>query len=271
MPKSCCSPSTASSNASAILRLCARRLLGRRRSAGAAAPDLGRKARRKPDRLRYRPRLAASRPRPTHRQRGLRGRRPSSSPPNQAEVEARPFVRHLREVRSTDRRPHSAGASFRQHHAVRRGAVESLGVALCHASRRSSTTAAVPRSRRFTSAPACRHRPSRPSARRIEALQDASYLVGEPGGQGQLKRGMVERVLSRCDNGDLDDTAPLLGLLHRFATEAAREESPPSIAKRSSPRIASCSNPAISAKRRNRAVWPCPGSALSEILWNVPR
>jgi hypothetical protein len=58
----------------------------------------------------------------------------------------------------------------------------------------------------------------------IEALQEASYLIGEPGGQGQLKRGMVERVLSRCDSGEVDNTAPLLGLLRRFATEAAREE-----------------------------------------------
>jgi hypothetical protein len=58
----------------------------------------------------------------------------------------------------------------------------------------------------------------------LEALQEASYLVAAPGGQGQLKRGMIERVLMGCDCGELGDTAPLLSLLRRFATEAAREE-----------------------------------------------
>jgi uncharacterized protein (DUF2336 family) len=58
----------------------------------------------------------------------------------------------------------------------------------------------------------------------FEVLSDAEYLFGEPGGQGQLKRGMVERVLERCDRDRIDDTAPLLGLLRRFAAEAARDE-----------------------------------------------
>jgi hypothetical protein len=40
----------------------------------------------------------------------------------------------------------------------------------------------------------------------------------------RLKRRMIERVLTRCENEDLDELAPLLTLLRRFATEAAREE-----------------------------------------------
>ena len=35
---------------------------------------------------------------------------------------------------------------------------------------------------------------------------------------------MIERVLTRCEDEDLGELAPLLTLLRRFATEAAREE-----------------------------------------------
>jgi hypothetical protein len=35
---------------------------------------------------------------------------------------------------------------------------------------------------------------------------------------------MIERVLTRCEDADLGEVAPLLTLLRRFATEAAREE-----------------------------------------------
>jgi uncharacterized protein (DUF2336 family) len=40
----------------------------------------------------------------------------------------------------------------------------------------------------------------------------------------RLKRRMVERVLTRCEQSSLDDIEPLMTLLRRFATEAAREE-----------------------------------------------
>ena len=46
----------------------------------------------------------------------------------------------------------------------------------------------------------------------------------EPGGAARLKRRMIERVLTRCEDADLGELAPLLTLLRRFATEAAREE-----------------------------------------------
>ncbi len=56
----------------------------------------------------------------------------------------------------------------------------------------------------------------------VEALREGALL--EPGGATRLKRRMIERVLTRCENEDIDDLAPLLTLLRRFATEAAREE-----------------------------------------------
>jgi uncharacterized protein (DUF2336 family) len=56
----------------------------------------------------------------------------------------------------------------------------------------------------------------------IEAMREG-YL-GEPGGAARLKRRMIERVLTRCEDAELGDLAPLLTLLRRFATEAAREE-----------------------------------------------
>ncbi len=46
----------------------------------------------------------------------------------------------------------------------------------------------------------------------------------EPGGAARLKRRMIERVLTRCEDADIGELAPLLTLLRRFATEAAREE-----------------------------------------------
>lgn len=49
-------------------------------------------------------------------------------------------------------------------------------------------------------------------------------FLGEPGGAARLKRRMIERVLTRCENEALGDLEPLLTLLRRFATEAAREE-----------------------------------------------
>ncbi len=56
----------------------------------------------------------------------------------------------------------------------------------------------------------------------IEAMREGFLL--EPGGATRLKRRMIERVLTRCEDQDLEELAPLLTLLRRFATEAAREE-----------------------------------------------
>jgi len=57
----------------------------------------------------------------------------------------------------------------------------------------------------------------------VDAMHEDA-LVGEPGGAARLKRRMIERVLTRCENEEYGEVAPLLTLLRRFATEAAREE-----------------------------------------------
>jgi uncharacterized protein (DUF2336 family) len=56
----------------------------------------------------------------------------------------------------------------------------------------------------------------------IEALREG--ILHEPGGATRLKRRMIERVLTRCEDTGVGELAPLLTLLRRFATEAAREE-----------------------------------------------
>jgi uncharacterized protein (DUF2336 family) len=57
----------------------------------------------------------------------------------------------------------------------------------------------------------------------VEAMREGE-LTSEPGDAARLKRRMIERVLTRCENDEIDELAPLLTLLRRFATEAAREE-----------------------------------------------
>jgi uncharacterized protein (DUF2336 family) len=57
----------------------------------------------------------------------------------------------------------------------------------------------------------------------IEAMHE-DVLLGETGDASRLKRRMVERVLTRCERSALGDIEPLMTLLRRFATEAAREE-----------------------------------------------
>jgi uncharacterized protein (DUF2336 family) len=57
----------------------------------------------------------------------------------------------------------------------------------------------------------------------IEAMREGGF-AGEPGDAARLKRRMIERVLTRCEDQDMAELAPLLTLLRRFVTEAAREE-----------------------------------------------
>ena len=57
----------------------------------------------------------------------------------------------------------------------------------------------------------------------IEAMREDGF-AGEPGDAARLKRRMIERVLTRCEDQDLGEIEPLLTLLRRFAAEAAREE-----------------------------------------------
>jgi uncharacterized protein (DUF2336 family) len=56
----------------------------------------------------------------------------------------------------------------------------------------------------------------------IEAMRE-TYACESCGG-ARLKRRMVERVLTRCEDQELSELAPLMTLLRRFATEAARDE-----------------------------------------------
>jgi uncharacterized protein (DUF2336 family) len=57
----------------------------------------------------------------------------------------------------------------------------------------------------------------------IEAMREEGFQ-GRRDGASQLKRRVIERVLTRCETEALGDIEPLLTLLRRFAAEAAREE-----------------------------------------------
>jgi uncharacterized protein (DUF2336 family) len=57
----------------------------------------------------------------------------------------------------------------------------------------------------------------------LDAMHESGF-AGEPGGAARLKRRMIERVLTSCEDHPSADIEPLLMLLRRFATEAAREE-----------------------------------------------
>jgi uncharacterized protein (DUF2336 family) len=57
----------------------------------------------------------------------------------------------------------------------------------------------------------------------IEAMHEIG-LQAEPGGNTRLRRRMVERVLTSCASMPAGEVEPLMTLLRRYATEAAREE-----------------------------------------------
>jgi hypothetical protein len=63
-----------------------------------------------------------------------------------------------------------------------------------------------------------------PAFREAVATLNEDGFLGDPSGAVRLKRRMIERVLTRCSMSAIDDIEPLLMLLRRFATEAAREE-----------------------------------------------
>jgi hypothetical protein len=56
----------------------------------------------------------------------------------------------------------------------------------------------------------------------IMAMRENDH--GELGGGAYLKRRIIERVLTRCEEDVLGDVEPLMTLLRRFAAEAARDE-----------------------------------------------
>ncbi|HZS65104.1 MAG TPA: DUF2336 domain-containing protein [Xanthobacteraceae bacterium] len=57
----------------------------------------------------------------------------------------------------------------------------------------------------------------------IAAMHEDGFL-GDCGDASRLKRRMIERVLTRCEEAALDHVDSLMTLLRRFATEAARDE-----------------------------------------------
>jgi uncharacterized protein (DUF2336 family) len=57
-----------------------------------------------------------------------------------------------------------------------------------------------------------------------EALQAMRDGFAEDSDAARLQRRMVERVLAACECADMSDVAPLITLLRRFASEAARDE-----------------------------------------------
>jgi uncharacterized protein (DUF2336 family) len=67
----------------------------------------------------------------------------------------------------------------------------------------------------------CRPRCIRAFKEAIKAMRDG---LAENADDARLQRRMVERVLAACESADTSDIAPLITLLRRFATEAARDE-----------------------------------------------
>jgi len=57
-----------------------------------------------------------------------------------------------------------------------------------------------------------------------EAIKAMREGFAEDADDAHLQRRLVERVLRACESADMADVAPLITLLRRFATEAAREE-----------------------------------------------
>jgi uncharacterized protein (DUF2336 family) len=63
-----------------------------------------------------------------------------------------------------------------------------------------------------------------PAFREAVTTMHEDGFVGDPAEATRLRRRMVERVLTGCEDAPLEEIEPLLTLLRRFATEAAREE-----------------------------------------------
>ena len=57
-----------------------------------------------------------------------------------------------------------------------------------------------------------------------EAIKAMREGYAEGAGEARLQRRMIERVLAACESAGTGDVAPLITLLRRFATEAARDE-----------------------------------------------
>ena len=63
-----------------------------------------------------------------------------------------------------------------------------------------------------------------PAFREAVLAMNEDGFIADAGGAARLRRRMVERVLTRCEDAAASEIEPLLILLRRFATEAARDE-----------------------------------------------
>ena len=136
--------------------------------------------------------------------------------------EMRPLVRHLRESGQL-----TAGLMLR---ALLSGNVELFVQALAElADMPLIRVSALVHDKRATGFRALYHRAGLPDSaypafcEAVEAMREGGF-VGSQRGATNLRRRMVERVLTRCAEHSLGDIEPLLTLLRRFAAEAAREE-----------------------------------------------
>ena len=138
-------------------------------------------------------------------------------------AEVSPLISHLRADRPADRRPGAALAALRQHRLLRAGAGRT-GRAC-----RPRASSALVHDRRGAGFKAVYERAGLPASvypafrAAIEVMHETGF-VAEPGGTTRLQRRMVERVLTSCARMPAGDVEPLMTLLRRYATEAAREE-----------------------------------------------
>ena len=138
------------------------------------------------------------------------------------ENEIRPLIRHLRESGQLN-----AGLILR---ALLSGNVEMFEEALAELSNVSlARVSALVHDRGISGFHALFHKAGLPAStypafrEAVEAMREGGF-VGDAGGVSRLRRRIVERVLTRCAEQSAVDVEPLLTLLRRFATEAAREE-----------------------------------------------
>jgi uncharacterized protein (DUF2336 family) len=136
--------------------------------------------------------------------------------------ETRPLIRHLRESGQL-----TAGLVLR---ALLSGNIELFEQALAELSGMPyARVSALVHDKCGTSFRALYHKAGLPASaypafcEAIEAMREGGF-VGSARGATNLRRRMVERVLTRCAENSLGEIEPLLTLLRRFAAEAAREE-----------------------------------------------
>jgi uncharacterized protein (DUF2336 family) len=136
--------------------------------------------------------------------------------------EARPLIRHLRESGQL-----TAGLILR---ALLSGNVELFEEALAElADLPLSRVAGIVHDRRGASFRALYDRAGLPQSvfpafhEALEAMREDGFSI-EPGHGSRLKRRIIERVLTRCEDEMPGDVGSLITLLRRYAAEAAREE-----------------------------------------------